>query len=85
MSTSAILVLTWLVAANVTGMIPLRGNHWPAAYVLIAIGIPILGYMVWENGPVLGLISLAAGASILRWPVVYLWRWVKRVTGRTTE
>lgn len=85
MSTSAILVLMWLVAANVTGMIPLRGNHWPAAYVLIAIGIPILGYMVWENGPLLGLISLAAGASILRWPVVYLWRWVKRVAGRTAE
>jgi hypothetical protein len=85
MSTSAILVLIWLVVANVAGMIPLRGNHWPAAYFLIAIGIPILGYMVWENGPLLGLISLAAGASILRWPVFYLWRWFKRVTGRTAE
>ena len=77
MSVSAILVLLWLVVANVAGMLPLRKNHWPAAYVLIAVGVPILGYVTYENGPLLGLVSLAAGASILRWPVIYLWRWLK--------
>lgn len=81
MSTSAILVLLWLVAANVAGMLPLRGNHWPAAYVLIAIGVPLLGYVTYENGPWIGMLALAAGASILRWPLIYLWRWIRRVSG----
>jgi len=85
MSLSAILVLLWLVAANVAGLLPLRGNHWPAAYVLIAIGIPILGFVTYQNGPLIGIISLAAGASILRWPVIYLFRWVRRIASRQTE
>ena len=52
--------------------------HWRAAYVLIAIGVPLLGWVTWDSGPVVGLLLLAAGASILRWPVVYLWRWLRR-------
>jgi Protein of unknown function (DUF2484) len=67
----------WLVGANVLAMFPSRDHHWRAAYALIAIGIPLLGWVTWTNGPVIGLVLLAAGASVLRWPVVYLWRWVK--------
>lgn len=85
MSTSLILALFWLVAANVTGMLPLRGNHWPAAYVLAAVGIPLVGYVTYENGPLIGLLVLAAGASILRWPLIYFWRWLRRIVGRQTE
>jgi hypothetical protein len=38
--------------------------------VLIATGIPLLGYVTWQTGPVWGLICLAAGASVLRWPLL---------------
>ncbi|MEE9389007.1 MAG: DUF2484 family protein [Paracoccaceae bacterium] len=77
MSPSLIAALTWLVLANVIGMFPSRKNHWPAAYILIAIGVPLLGWVTLQNGPIIGLIALIAGSSILRWPLVYLWRWLK--------
>jgi hypothetical protein len=76
-----ILSLVWLIAANLIGMLPSRDRHWRAAYVLIAIGVPLLGWTTYEAGPVVGLSLLAAGASILRWPVVYLWRWLRRQSG----
>ena len=81
MSPSLILACLWLIAANLIGMVPSRDHHWRAAYVLIAVGIPIVGYVTWQMGPVLGLLVLAAGASVLRWPVYFLWRWVRRVVG----
>ncbi|HSG54298.1 MAG TPA: DUF2484 family protein, partial [Paracoccaceae bacterium] len=67
---------------NVLAMIPSRDNHWTRAYVLIAVGIPLLGYVTVENGPWVGLLVLAAGMSVLRWPVRYLWRWVQGRIGR---
>jgi Protein of unknown function (DUF2484) len=71
----------WLIAANVIAMFPSRDYHWRAAYVLIAIGVPLLGWVTLEGGPVIGLLVLAAGASILRWPVIYFWRWLRRKLG----
>lgn len=81
MTTSLILALIWLVVANVLAMIPSKDNHWTRAYVLIAIGIPLVGYVTYENGPIWGVLVLAAGASVLRWPVIYLTRWVRGKLG----
>ncbi|MBN8631142.1 MAG: DUF2484 family protein [Rhodobacterales bacterium] len=75
------LCLIWLVAANVIAMFPSRDRHWRAAYGLIFLGVPLLGWVTYEGGPFVGLALLAAGASILRWPVVYLWRWLRRQLG----
>ena len=74
---SIVLFCFWIVAANVVAMFPSRDHHWRAAYVLIAVGIPLLGYLTWQNGPAIGLIGLVAGMSVLRWPVIYLTRWIK--------
>lgn len=82
MTLSLILAFLWLIAANVAGMLPSKDNHWSRAYVLIGLGIPLLGYVTYENGPWIGLICLAAGASVLRWPVIYLGRWVRRIAER---
>ncbi|MEL6167893.1 MAG: DUF2484 family protein [Pseudomonadota bacterium] len=76
--TSLLLACFWAIAANVIAILPSKRSHWPQAYVLIAIGIPILGYVTFENGPWIGLIVLAAGVSVLRWPVRYLFRWIRR-------
>ncbi|MEM9970106.1 MAG: DUF2484 family protein [Pseudomonadota bacterium] len=82
MNLSLSLALGWLVAANVAGMFPSKRKHWPAAYVLITCGLPILGLVYWEHGWwVAGLVLLAA-CSILRWPVLFLFRWVKRQVRR---
>ena len=73
--------LVWLIGANFLAMVPSRDHHWRNAYALITIGIPILGWITWTNGPLLGLIFMAGGASVLRWPVWFLWKWVKaRIT-----
>lgn len=82
MTLSLTLACVWAVLANVIAMFPSRHQHWPAAYVLIALGVPLLGYVTYENGPWVGLIVFAAGASILRWPVLYLGRWMKRVMAK---
>lgn len=76
-----VLCLVWLISANVIAMFPSRDKHWRAAYVLIAIGVPLLGWATYVSGPVVGLLLLAAGASILRWPVIFLWRWLRRQFG----
>lgn len=79
---SLICGLIWLVLANVLGMLPSRDNHWRRAYALIAVGIPLIGWITYENGPWIALICLAGGVSILRWPVRYLARWLRSQFGR---
>ena len=85
MSLSLIVALLWLVAANVIGLLPTKDQHWRAAYVLIAVGIPILGWVTYENGPIWGMAMAAGGVSVLRWPVYFLARWVKRKVKGASE
>lgn len=82
MTYSLMAVFLWAIAANILALIPSRDNHWTRAYVLIAVGVPLLGWVTYENGPWVGLVVFAAGASILRWPVIYLGRWLRRIGGR---
>ncbi|AXT25426.1 DUF2484 family protein [Ruegeria sp. AD91A] len=77
MNWSIALAGLWGVSANLLAMIPSKDNHWTRAYILIAVGIPILGYVTYQNGPWIGLLVLAMGMSVLRWPVIYLTRWTK--------
>lgn len=82
MTLSLTLAFLWVIIANISAMIPSKDNYWTRAYILIGVGVPLLGYVTYENGPVWGLIFLAAGTSMLRWPVVHFGRWIKhRITG----
>ena len=83
MTPSLVAAFLWAVAANVLALIPSRDNHWTRAYILIAIGIPLLGWVVYENGPWIGLVVMVAGMSLLRWPVIYLMRWLRGIGRRT--
>lgn len=76
MTTSLVLACLWAIVASVIAMLPNR-IHWPAAYALIDVGIPILGYVTYQNGPLAGLLVLAGGVSVLRWPVIFLFRWLR--------
>ena len=78
MTLSLLLACLWAFVANVLAMLPSRDNLWRRAYALIAVGVPILGFVTWQNGPWVGLLVLAAGMSVLRWPVIYLGRWLRR-------
>ncbi|MCL7464400.1 DUF2484 family protein [Phaeovulum sp. NW3] len=63
----------WAVLATSIALAPAR-FHWRAAWALIASGVPILGWVTYENGPVWGLAVLVGGMSVLRWPLVHLMR-----------
>jgi len=82
MTLSLGLACLWALAANVIAMLPSRQRHWPQAKVLIATGLPILAWVFWENGPLIGLAVLLAGASVLRWPLRFLWG---RLRGRVAQ
>ncbi len=77
MTLSLFLACAWLVLANVLAMLPSRDNHWTRAYALIALGLPLIGWVWWQNGPWVAALVLLAGASVLRWPVLYLYRWLR--------
>ncbi len=77
MSLSLTLACLWALAANVLAMLPSKDSYWTRAYWLIGIGIPLLGFVTYENGPWVGLLVLVAGMSMLRWPVIYLMRWLR--------
>lgn len=81
MSWSIIAAFIWLIVANLIAMFPSKRKHWPAAYGLIAVGIPLLVYVYAENGFWVALLALIAGCSVLRWPVRFALRWVGRATG----
>ena len=78
MTLALVAALLWLVVANVVAMVPTRDRHRRAAFALIAAGIPILGWVTYTCGPVVGLVILAGAASVLRWPLLRLWRAVRR-------
>ena len=79
MNLSLLLACLWAITANVAAMIPSRDNHWRRAWVLIALGIPLVGFVTWQNGPWWGLALMLAGMSMLRWPVIRLGRWTRRL------
>lgn len=81
MSLSMIAALLWMVIANVRAMFPSKDNHWRFAYAMIAIGLPILIWVYIDHGPLLAAILLVGAMWVMRWPVIYLTRWVKRVVG----
>ncbi len=77
--TGLLLACLWIVAAHVVALIPSRRHHWPQAWVLIVAGLPILALVVRQSGWLAGLAVLAAGCSVLRWPVYFLWLRVRRI------
>ncbi len=78
MSLSLIMACCWAIAANVIAFLPTKDNHWTWGYILIAVGVPIVGFVTYQNGPLIGFICLLAGMSILRWPVIYFGRWLRK-------
>ena len=85
MSLSLNLACVWALVANVLAMTPSKDYHWRNAYILVGIGIPLLGFVTWQNGPWVGLVVLVAAMIVLRWPVIYFGRWMKNQTKGSAE
>ncbi len=76
-----VLIGLWVVLAFVMAAVPSTDNHWRRAYVLIAVGVPLLVWIVWNDGVAMGALALIVGGLVLRWPVYFLWARVKRLVG----
>lgn len=74
----------WLILANLIAMFPSRDHHWRNAYMLIALGLPLLVWIGLTAGGLAAAVLAGAGASVLRWPVIYLGRWLRRIAGLTS-
>ncbi|MFT4012947.1 MAG: DUF2484 family protein [Paracoccus sp. (in: a-proteobacteria)] len=64
---AALCALLWAVLAC---LLPLLGpaRRHQAIWVLILGGVPVLGWLTYLCGPVLGVLVLALGLSLLVWP-----------------
>jgi len=67
MPISIFLLGLWILAAWRTVRAPER-VHWPVCWALIATGIPLLGLVTLQVGPVAGLLALVSGALLIRGP-----------------
>ena len=84
MSQSLFLALAWLALANVVGMFPSRHKHWPQAWVLMAIGAPLLVWVFVNDGWLIGAVVALSAASIMRWPIRFFLRWLRGLVGADT-
>ncbi|MFY0597406.1 MAG: DUF2484 family protein [Cognatishimia sp.] len=82
MSLSFIAALIWMIVVNLRAMFPSKDNHWKFAYVMIAIGLPILAWVYIDHGIGLAAILLVGAMWVMRWPVIYLSRWIRRQVGQ---
>ncbi|MDP5083929.1 MAG: DUF2484 family protein [Yoonia sp.] len=77
-----ILIGLWVLVAFVMAAFPSNDNHWRRAYVLMGIGAPLLVWITWQYGIVMGLLGVVVGGLVLRWPVYFLWRWIRGKVAR---
>lgn len=68
----------WVIIAWTLSVVLSAKQSWPAAYGLIAIGIPILLWLGMTIGWGASAVAFAVGCLVLRWPVIYAGRWIKR-------
>ena len=85
MSYSLSAACCWIILAAILAAIPSNDNHWRRAYILMAIGAPLLIWVFVQDGIVFGLLFSAAAASVFRWPLRYLFAWVLRQVNRRAE
>ena len=78
MMLSLLAICLWVVLAFVMQIIPSNDNHWRRAYVLIGVGLPLLIWVTLRSGPLMGVLGLVVGAMVLRWPLLFFYRWLRR-------
>ena len=67
MSLSIVLACLWGLAVMAAVLSPER-YHRAAAWILIVTGVPLVGFVTLQNGPLTGLLALAAGFMMLSLP-----------------
>ena len=73
MTPALITASLWALTATLVALAP-RRYHWRGAWALIITGVPLIGWITSQHGALVGLLCLAAGTSVLRYPVLHLFR-----------
>jgi len=68
----------WVIAAWLLSVVLSAKQSWPAAYGLIAAGVPILFWLGLSTGWGTAAVGFIVGCLVLRWPVIYAGRWIRR-------
>ncbi len=79
MTLSLGLFCLWAVTANLLAMFPSKRHHWPAAYFLLVTGLPLIVLVFRENPHWVSALVFLLWCSVLRWPILYGGRFLKRV------
>lgn len=75
-------ICLWVVLAFVMAMFPSKDNHWRRAYILMAIGAPLLIWIIWSGGIWYGIVFAVVAASVFRWPLLFFYRWLRKQFGQ---
>ncbi|UWQ17180.1 DUF2484 family protein [Jannaschia sp. M317] len=70
-------VLAWVLMLTLTAR-----QSWPAAYGLIALGVPLVIWLGVSMDWLWAGVGVLTMGVVLRWPVRYAWRWVRARAGR---
>lgn len=84
MKTAIALLAVWVVLATLIGLMP-RRFHWRGAIFLMVFLVPLLPYVWVQVNPFIALLFLAGVMSILRWPLIFLGRWINRQVAKITD
>ena len=84
MKTAIALLAGWVVLATLIGLMP-RRFHWRGAILLMVLLVPLVPYVWVQVNPFIALLFLAGVLSILRWPLIFLGRWINRQFTRITD
>ncbi len=73
MSLPLILGCLWVLAATATALLPMRRQYVPGVTLLLTAPL-LLGWIGYAHGWIWVAIGLAAFASMMRNPLIYLYR-----------
>ncbi len=66
----------WVGIGTVVALLPARYIP-PGAFMLMLLLVPLMPYLWIAGNPFLAVLFLAAVGSLLRWPIVYLGRYIR--------
>lgn len=85
MSSALIAACLWLLIANAAALLPSRRHHWPQAYALMVVGLPLLVWLYLSDGIWYALVALIAAGSVLRYPLRGLVRRLRAGLARISQ
>lgn len=76
LNSAIVFAACWIGIGTVVALLPVRYIP-PGAFLLMLLLVPLVPYLWIAGNPFLALLFLAGVGSLLRWPIVYLGRFIR--------